>query len=239
MKNLIKVDVTDKYEQVVSARELHEKLGIGKDFTDWFKYQAERLGLKESIDFTPIWGESTGGRPSVDFLVPIDIGKHLCMISGGEMAGKIRDYFIQVERAWNSPEQVMARALQMSSATIQRLQQTVALQAPKVLFADAVTASKSSVLVGELAKILRQNGVDIGQNRLFGWLRGNGYLCKGGENFNLPTQYAMDLGLCEIKKTTINKPDGSSFVTRTTKISGKGQVYFVNKFLERKEAQHV
>ena len=112
-------------------------------------------------------------------------------------------------------------------------EQTVELQAPKVLFADAVTASKSSVLVGELAKILRQNGIDIGQNRLFEWLRQSGYLCKTGENFNLPTQYAMDMGLCEIKKTTINKPDGSSFVTRTTKISGRGQVYFVNKFLSK------
>lgn len=236
MNSLIKIDVNEKYEQVVSVRDLHEKLGIGKDFTDWFKYQTERLNLSEEIHFTTILGKSTGGRPSTDYLVPLEIAKHLCMISGGEMAWQIRDYFIQIERAWNTPEQVMARALQMSSATIKQLQQTVQLQAPKVLFADAVTASKSSVLVGELAKILRQNGVDIGQNRLFGWLRGNGYLCKAGENFNLPTQYAMDLGLCEIKKTTINKPDGSSFVTRTTKITGKGQVYFVSKFLQKEVA---
>ena len=143
-----------------------------------------------------------------------------------------------IEAALLDPDVIIQMATRLKEERAKRIlaEQTVQLQAPKVLFADAVTASKSSVLVGELAKILRQNGVDIGQNRLFGWLRGNGYLCKAGENFNLPTQYAMDLGLCEIKKTTINKPDGSSFVTRTTKITGKGQVYFVSKFLQKEVA---
>jgi anti-repressor protein len=108
-------------------------------------------------------------------------------------------------------------------------------QKPKVLFADAVTTSKSSVLIGELAKILKQNGIEIGQNRLFQWLRDEEYLCKCGENYNLPTQYSMELELMEIKKTTINNPDGSSRITRTPKITGKGQVYFVNKFLEEKD----
>jgi len=101
-----------------------------------------------------------------------------------------------------------------------------------VIFAEAVETSKSSVLVGELAKILNQNGVDIGQNRLFKWLRDNGYLIRQkGENFNLPTQYSMDLGLFEIKKRTINNPDGSIRTTRTPKVTGKGQIYFVKKFL--------
>ena len=236
MNSLIKIDVNENYEQVVSARELHEKLGIEKRFSAWWEQQIERMNLVENQDYCTSRYTNSNNQDFADYIMPIDIAKHLCMISGGELAGQIRGYFIQIERAWNSPEQVMARALQMSSATIKQLQQTVQLQAPKVLFADTVTASKSSVLVGELAKILRQNGVDIGQNRLFGWLRGNGYLCKAGENFNLPTQYAMDLGLCEIKKTTINKPDGSSFVTRTTKITGKGQVYFVSKFLQKEVA---
>lgn len=103
---------------------------------------------------------------------------------------------------------------------------------PKVLFADAVCTSKRSCLVAELAKILQQNGVNIGQNRLFKWLRNNGYLCQKGQYYNQPTQKAMELGLFEIKKTSINKPDGSVLVTSTTKVTGRGQVYFVNKFLK-------
>lgn len=102
---------------------------------------------------------------------------------------------------------------------------------PKVLFADAVTASESSILIGEMAKILKQNGIEIGQNRLFIWLREHGYLCTRGDAYNQPTQKAMELGLFEIKKTTIQQPDGTVFVTVTTKVSPKGQIYFVNKFL--------
>lgn len=113
--------------------------------------------------------------------------------------------------------------------------QTKALleQAPKVLFADSVMASKQSVLVRDLAKILRQNGIKIGQNRLFAWLRSNGYLCQNGESHNQPTQRSMELAIFEIKKSVLNHPDGSVFVTETTKVTPKGQVYFVNKFLGR------
>ncbi|MEC1351647.1 phage antirepressor [Bacillus licheniformis] len=108
---------------------------------------------------------------------------------------------------------------------------------PKALFADAVEASESSVLVGELAKILQQNGVKIGQNRLFKWLRENGYLIrKKGESFNLPTQRSMDMGLFEIKKSTIVNGDGSIRTTRTPKVTGKGQIYFVNKFIKSQSA---
>jgi anti-repressor protein len=106
-------------------------------------------------------------------------------------------------------------------------------QAPKVLFADAVATSDRSVLVSELAKVLKQNGTEIGQNRLFIWLREHGYLCSKGEYYNQPTQRAMELGLFEIKKTSITKPDGVVLVTSTTKVTGKGQIYFVNKFLNK------
>lgn len=105
---------------------------------------------------------------------------------------------------------------------------------PKVLFADAVAASHTSILVGDLAKLLRQNGVDIGQNRLFRFLRENGYLCGKGERYNLPTQRSMDAGWFEIKETTIGNPDGSIRITRTVKVTGKGQQYFLNLFLADK-----
>ena len=102
---------------------------------------------------------------------------------------------------------------------------------PKVLFANAVETSKTAILVGDLAKILKQNGVDIGQKRLFVYLRENGYLIKGGNSKNMPTQRAMEMGLFEVKETAITNPDGSIRITRTTKVSGKGQQFFINKFL--------
>lgn len=114
------------------------------------------------------------------------------------------------------------------------LEQQVKENKPKVLFADSVAGSDNSILVGELAKLLKQNGVDIGQNRLFKWLRNNGYLIKkSGESYNLPTQKSMDLEILDIKKRVINNPDGSSKITRTPKVTGKGQQYFINKFLSK------
>lgn len=112
------------------------------------------------------------------------------------------------------------------------LEQQIKNNKPKVLFADSVAGSDNSILVGELAKLLKQNGVDVGQNRLFKWLRNNGYLIKkSGESYNLPTQKSMDLEILDIKKRVINNPDGSSKITRTPKVTGKGQQYFINKFL--------
>ncbi len=122
-------------------------------------------------------------------------------------------------------------------ARIEEQQKMIEANRPKVLFAEAVETSQRSCLIGELAKILKQNGIEIGQNRLFRWLRNNGYLCKTGENYNLPTQRAMDMGLFEIKKTSINKPDGTILVTTTPKVTGKGQIYFVNKFIEENKLQ--
>lgn len=104
---------------------------------------------------------------------------------------------------------------------------------PKALFADAVTTSNTSILIGDLAKIIKQNGYDIGQKRLFEWMRTNGYLIKSGNSKNMPTQKSMDMKLFEVKESVIQNPDGSIRVTRTTKVSGTGQQYFINKFLDR------
>ena len=145
----------------------------------------------------------------------------------------------KIEEVLMNPDTIIQLATALKKEQQRRLQaeKQIEEQRPKVLFADAVSTSKTSILVGELAKLLRQNGIDIGQNRLFRWLRANGYLGKSGENYNLPTQYAMDLGLFEIKKTVINNPDGSQRVTRTPKVTGKGQIYFVNKFNQLMDKQ--
>lgn len=126
-------------------------------------------------------------------------------------------------------EALRLAAEQAELVEAQRMQ--IETMRPKALFADAVASSDRSCLVAELAKILQQNGVNIGQNRLFAWLREHGYLGTKGEYYNQPTQRAMDMGLFEIKKTSITKPDGSVLVTTTTKVTGKGQIYFVNKIL--------
>jgi len=164
----------------------------------------------------------------VDYQVSIDMAKQICMIQRSEEGKKIRQYFIDLEKAWNTPEQIMARALKVAENTIESLKLEVKEMKPKALFAEAVETSKTSILVGELAKLLKQNGVEIGQNRLFAWLRENGYLLK---NSNMPTQRSMELKLFEIKERTVMMPNGSSRITKTPKVTGKGQTYFVNKFL--------
>lgn len=135
--------------------------------------------------------------------------------------------------------QSFSEALMLAAQQAQELEQKelqLQAQAPKVRFAEAVETSTHSCLVAELAKIITQNGYEIGQNRLFKWMRSQGYLGKQGEYYNLPTQRAMELGLFEVKKTSISKPDGTVLVSTTPKVTGKGQVYFVNKLLKGQEA---
>ena len=148
-----------------------------------------------------------------------------------QIAQPVASYMIEdpVKRAELWIEEQKEKQHLLEQNTVQQKQ--IEEYKPKALFADAVNSSNSSILVGELAKLISQNGVKIGQNRLFEWLRNNGYLIKRGENYNLPTQRSCDLGIMDIKKRTQNNPDGSIRVTRTTKITGKGQQYFINKFL--------
>lgn len=114
---------------------------------------------------------------------------------------------------------------------IKKQQEQIEADKPKTIFADAVSASKTSILIGDLAKLICQNGYQIGQKRLFDWLRTNGYLIKSGDSKNMPTQRYVEQGLFEIKESNIQNPDGSIRITKTTKVTGKGQIYFVNKFL--------
>jgi anti-repressor protein len=140
-----------------------------------------------------------------------------------------------LEKALTSPDFLiqLATKLKDEQEKNKKLAAENEVMKPKALFADCVSASKSTILIGELAKIIKANGVDIGQNRLFTWLRDNGYLIKrNGMDYNMPTQKSMELGLFKIKETTINKPDGSIAITKTVKVTGKGQAYFINKFIK-------
>lgn len=145
--------------------------------------------------------------------------------------GYVNDTAQFVESYFGQLEPNQKHALTMMFDESKRMSAQLKEQAPKVLFANAVETAHNSILIGDLAKIIRQNGVDIGQKRLFEWLRQNGYLIKGGQSKNMPTQKAMDMNLFEVKESTVNNPDGSVRITRTTKVTGKGQTYFVKKFL--------
>ena len=145
--------------------------------------------------------------------------------------GYVNDTAQFVDYYFGQLEPNQKQALTMMFDESKRMSNQLKEQAPKVLFANAVETAHTSILVGDLAKIIKQNGTDIGQKRLFDWMRRNGYLIKDGQSKNMPTQRAMDMGLFEVKESTINNPDGSVRITRTTKVTGKGQTYFVNKFL--------
>lgn len=140
-----------------------------------------------------------------------------------------------LEKALCSPDFLIKLATELKDEKTKRakLEQENKAMQPKAIFADAVSASDTSILVGELAKVLRQNGIEIGQNRLFAWLRDKGYLMKGGASKNMPTQSAMECGLFEIKEGSYINSSGTNITTKTTKVTGKGQIYFVNKFLTR------
>lgn len=238
MNEIINVTLNDNHEPVVSARQLHQTLDVKKRFSAWFEQNIK--GFVEGYDFTGVPGGTPvkGGNGNIqyldDYVLTLDTAKHLAMLSKTEKGQEVRAYFIQVEKDFNSPEKIMARALLMADKKVHQLEAKIEADRPKVLFAEAVSASHTSILVGDLAKLISQNGFKIGANRLFSWLRDNGYLIKKrGSSWNMPTQKSMELGLFEIKETNIQHADGHISINKTSKVTGKGQQYFINKFLNQ------
>ncbi|HHK1210556.1 TPA: phage antirepressor KilAC domain-containing protein [Streptococcus pyogenes] len=233
MNQIINITVNDNHEPVVSGRDLHKVLEIKTAYKDWFPRMAE-YGFEEGQDFSSFLSKSTGGRPSQDHVLKLDMAKEIVMLQRNEKSKQVRKYFIQVEKDFNSPEKIMARALLMADKKVHKLEAQIEADRPKVLFADAVSASHTSILVGELAKLLKQNGVNIGATRLFTWLRKHGYLIKrNGRDWNMPTQKSVELGLIRVKETSITHSDGHITVSKTPLVTGKGQQYFINKFLNQ------
>lgn len=244
-EQLIPLNENEIGEVVLSGRQLHEFLEIGTEYRKWFPRMAE-YGFTENQDYIRVSQKcpTLGGEQEiVDHVIKLDMAKEIAMIQRNEKGKQARQYFIQVEKAWNSPEMIMKRALEIANRNVQSLKleneehkKQIQEQKPKVLFADAVTSSKTSILVGDLAKLIKQNGHNIGQKRLFQWLRDNGYLIKRkGSDWNMPTQRSMDQELFEIKESTHINGDGVNVTTKTPKVTGKGQVYFINKFINREE----
>ncbi|RXZ69825.1 oxidoreductase [Fusobacterium necrophorum] len=243
MNELVKIEVKDG-QQLVSGRELHERLELSERYSKWWDRMIS-YGFKEGKDYTPYQMVHPQNHQEIqDYLLTIPMAKELCMIQRNVKGKELRQYFIKCEEAWNSPEMILARANQIQSRMIEQhmekikiLETKIEEDKPKVLFADAVATSQSSILIGDLAKLLKQNGIDTGQKRLFNHLRENGFLMKQkGESYNMPTQKSMELGLFEIKERTGVNPDGSIRISRTPKVTGKGQQYFINLFLKEKIA---
>lgn len=243
MNELLKINYETE-QPTVSARELYEGLEIKTAFKDWFPRMAA-YGFEENQDFILVAQKRATNNPKNpvatynDYQISVDMAKQICMIQRSEKGKQYRQYFIDLEKAWNTPEQIFARALKMADQKIEKLKESnaglledVERMRPKEIFADAVRASSSSILIGDLAKLLRQNGVDIGAKRLFEYLRNHGYLIKRkGSDWNMPTQKSMNMGLFEIKESTHIDGNGCNIVTRTPKATGKAQIYFVNKFV--------
>lgn len=241
MNELIKINYENADRPTVMGRELHEVLEVKTKYADWFKRMCE-YGFAENTDFVAISQkrETAQGNETTynDHQLTIEMAKEICMIQRTDKGKQCRHYFLELEKAWNTPEMVMGRALKIAQNQLDslkgenlKLTEKIKEDKPKVLFADAVETAHTSILVGDLAKLIKQNGVDIGQKRLFEYLRENGYLIKNGSSKNMPTQKSMDMKLFEVKERTINNPDGTVKITKTTKVTGKGQTYFINKFL--------
>lgn len=234
MNELIKINFDN---QTVSARDLHDALEATERFSVWI--QRYLPSFIEGEDFTSVSRltvVNNGAERTIDdYQLSIDMAKHICLMSRTEKGKQCRQYLIELEKAWNTPELVMARGLQASKILLEQKEERikeltadVERMQPKEVFADAVTASDTAILVRDLAKIIKQNGHPMGEKRFYKWLREHGYIIKGSTT---PTQKAMELGLFETIERTVQRADMPPIVTLTTKVTGKGQQYFINKFL--------
>ena len=246
--NELKIFENKEFGQIRTVQLNNETYFVGKDIADTLGYQNGSRDINRHVDEedrtklmifdgnqnkeTIVINES--GMYSLILGSKLESAKRFKHWVTSEILPSIRKHGVYaVDELINNPEM----AIKAFTALKEEREKNRLLQAdndrmkPKEIFADAVATSKTSILIGELAKLLKQNGVDMGQNRLFDWLRQKGYLIKGGSDKNMPTQKSMELGLFEIKESVMSNPDGSMRTTKTPKVTGKGQQYFINKFL--------
>ncbi|MCH4162342.1 MAG: phage antirepressor KilAC domain-containing protein [Lactococcus raffinolactis] len=236
MNQLISITTNENDEQLVSGRELHKFLGVKTRYSIWFDRMSE-YGFTEDIDYTAVVQKRTTAQGNqteyIDHAMKLDMAKEVSMIQRNEKGKQARQYFLEVEKAWNNPDMIIKRAMDLQARKIIMLETENQQLKPKALFAEAVESSKGSILVRDLAKILKQNNVEIGEKRLFAWLRDNGYLIKKlGSDYNSPTQRSMNLGVMEFTENTVVRNSGDVILRKTPKVTGKGQTYFVGKFLK-------
>lgn len=248
--DIIPVYDTDTGEKVVLGRELHERLKIKTAYKDWFPRMCEYgfVNGKDYGSFLSNRSDGLAGKPRTNHIITLDMAKHIAMIQRTPEGMEIRQKLIDLEKKANSG--LMIEALCNPDSVIQLLTAYSAEQkkaaelaaknaelTPKAEFADAITASKATILIGNLATVLKQNGCDIGQNRLFRYLRENGYLiAQKGDRYNTPTQRAMDIGLFEVDTSLFTTAYGNAKISYTTRVTPKGQQYFIDKFVKERGA---
>lgn len=245
MNQLIKVEIKND-TQVVSARDLYNGLEIKRRFSLWVSSNFDMF--VEGEDFTRVLKSTVvnngAKKPIQDYAITIGMAKELAMMSKSEKGKEYRKYFIELERKWNDPQEVVKRGYAILQNENAKLRIENQQMKPKALFADSVATAKTAILIGELAKIIKQNGVNkltvggkeiaMGPNNFFKWLRENNYLIsRKCTDYNSPTQKAMKLGLFEVKESPKVLPDGHTIINKTTKVTGKGQIYFINKFVNK------
>jgi anti-repressor protein len=223
MNELLNITINENQEPVMSARALHEFLEIGTAYKDWFPRMAE-YGFVEGIDFCSNLSESTGGRRSTDHIIKLDMAKEIAMIQRSEKGKQARQYFLQIEKEWNSPEKVMARALLMADKKIHLLTAQIEADKPKVEFFDQVADSKDAIDIGCAARVLNMG---IGRNRLFEILRDKRILM----NDNKPYQSYIDRGYFRVIEQKYTKPDGSTNINIKTLVYQRGLDY-IRKILK-------
>lgn len=218
-------------KQTVNARELHAFLDSKQDFSTWIKARITEYDFVEHQDFVLFHNFMEKGRPRIEYFITLDMAKELSMVERTAKGKQARQYFIDCEkRAQAVPQipQTLSEALRLAADLADEKATLLAEQqrnAPKVAFAEAVSNANDTILIRDLAKVLKQNGIDMGEKRLFAWLRANGYLTLQ----NMPMQRAMDMGLFWVLESVIALPDGDR-VRMTTRVTGKGQMYFLDKF---------
>lgn len=237
---------TQNGEPVASSRQIAES--FGKEHKHVLRDIENLIGGESKIGLSSMFFKSeyisAQNKKLPEYLMNRDGFSLLVMGFTGKAALEWKLKYIQAfnamekqlaQRPQLSRSELMAQALIAAHEELEHKDRQIAELTPKGIFADAVSASKKSILVGELAKLLCQNGVQIGQNRLFSWMREHGYLIKDPKrsDYNMPTQRAVEMGLFEIKETTVVHSDGHTSINKTPKVTGKGQIYFVNQFMKR------
>ena len=223
---LLRIDYTNVDRPTVLGRDLHEALEVQTAYKDWFPRMCE-YGFEEGKDFSSILSKSTGGRPQQNHQLTISMAKELCMLQRTQKGKESREYFIKVEEAWNKPEIVLSRALIMANNSLQELRSNNAqllaenaVMKPKAEFADRVANTDGLLSMSNFAKVIQDEHINMGRNKLFEWLRNQGYLRGNNE----PYQQYVNQGLFRVRETVHN-----GGLRTQTYVTGKGQLYLVEK----------
>ena len=233
MNELIKIETNENLEPIISGRELHEKLGVNSHYKDWIRRMLD-YGFTENVDYIAIAQKRATAQGNEttynDHIIKLDMAKEICMLQRNEKGKQFRKYFIQVEKDFNSPEKIMARALKIADRKMKQLESKIEEDRPRVSFAETIEKSSDSILIREFSKILANEGIHIGQNKLYSLLREWGYIIK---NSTEPTQKAVQQGLFKINERVIKSVKGD-ILSRTTMLTGKGQLFLLDKIKRMK-----